>query len=273
MALGQPNTLASAGAKPPTGKSSALLNLGKLFASFALAAVVGCAHVSERDRVEAQAHYDLALNVFVERPRESYKEIESALKANPEHAESWHLKALLLHTAFGRTDEALTAYGKALQLKPVFSEARVNYGNLLMDQHRYDEAIAQYELALNDVLYGGTFIAHGNMGWALYKKGDVRKGLEHLRAAVSLNSKYCLGHLQLGMFYEEQGSLADSCKAYGKYREACPEAADAYRREGVCQAKSGDAAAAAKSFDTCLAKATIDDLKDQCTTLKAQLRP
>ena len=40
----------------------------------------------------------------------------------------------------------------------------------------YDEAIKLYEQALNDMLYATPYIAQGNLGWALYKKGDDGEG-------------------------------------------------------------------------------------------------
>jgi hypothetical protein len=88
-----------------------------------------------------------------------------------------------------------------------------------------------------------------------------------------MNPKYCLGYLQLGTLYEQQNSSAESCKAFTKYRESCPDQADAYRREGVCQAKAGNGPGALKSFTTCVDKARGDDLKDQCAKLKEQLTP
>ncbi len=262
--------------RPSTGRNTSLLNLGKLFGAFCFAALCllpGCLHVSEADRNASQAHYDLAVQTLVDRPQEAYKEVELALALNPKNAENWHLKGVLLQNAFGRTNEAQTAYLKAIELKDPFSEAHVNLGNTYMDQQRYDDAIREYEIALRDVMYDSPFIAHGNMGWAYYKKGEVRNAIEHLKNAISMNSKYCLGHLQLGTLYEEQNTPAESCKAYGKYRESCPNAADAYRREGVCQAKAGNGVAALKSFETCVTKATGDELKEQCTKLKEQLAP
>ncbi len=273
-ALGTVPSSSGSGTRPPTGRTHALSSLGKLFGAFCLSLLLAsCVHVSEADRTGSQAHYDLAVSQMVERPQEAYKEIESAIALNPQSADNWHLKGMLLHTAFGKLPEAQAAYLKAIELKDPFSEARVNLGNLYVDQQRYDEAIKQYELALGDVLYGAPFIAQGNMGWAYYKKGEIKNAIEHLRNSIAMNGKYCLSYLQLGMLYEEQNSSAESCKAFAKYRESCPAEADAYRREGVCQAKTGNGALAVKSFATCVEKAKGDDLKEQCAKLKEQLAP
>lgn len=256
----------------PGDEGSAAATLGKLFSAFCLALLLGaCAHVSAREREQAQLHYDLAVESLVSQPQSAFQETEKALALDPGLAEAWHVKGILLHQSFGRLDEAHAAYLKALELKPGFSEARTNLGNLYIDMKRYDDAIAQFEKALNDVLFKDTYIAHGNMGWAYYRKGDVAQALDHLKASVTINPGYCLGHLKLGEVYEAQGDDDSACKYFGRYREYCPARADAWQHDGVCKVKQGDLEGAQQSFDTCVEKAQSDDQKDLCRQLKAQL--
>jgi type IV pilus biogenesis/stability protein PilW len=272
--LGTGGGAAAAGGAGKAGKASGVVQLGKLFSAFCLSLLVaGCAHVSEQERERAQIHYELALQKLVKQPQSAFSETEEALKLDPGMADAWHVRGILLHTAFGRLDEALTAYMKALELRPNFSEARTNLGNLYIDLKRYDDAIAQYEKALNDVLYKDPYIAHGNMGWAYYKKGDLARAIDHLKASVTINPKYCLGHLKLGQIYDEQQNVEESCRYFGRYREHCPDRADAWQYDGVCHARRGEIAEAQKSFDTCVEKAATDDQKDLCKQLKGQLAP
>jgi len=259
------------GARPPTGSKGGVVNIGKLFAAFCLALfVASCAHVTQEDRDSAQSHYDLAVGLISRNGQQSYVEIEKALELNPKLAEAWHVKGILLHHSFGKLDEAKVAYDKAMELKQPFSEAMTNLGNLYMDMKRYDDAIALYEKALTDVLYGAPFIAHGNMGWAYYRKGDTRNALEHLKASVTINPKYCLGYAKLGEIYAEQGQEDDSCKQYTRYRDACPDAADGYQKVGQCLLRAGKKEEAVKSFAVCVEKSTNLDLKDSCLKLKEQ---
>jgi Tfp pilus assembly protein PilF len=259
--------------KPATGKAGGVVTLGKLFAAFCLAAAVtGCATVSPERVEEAKLHYEIAVNSLTRQPQQAMKEVEEALAIDPGSAEAWHVKAILLHHSFGRMEEAQRCYVKAMELKTPFSEARTNLGNLYMDQKRWDDAIAQYELALNDVLYGAPFIAQANMGWAYYRKGDAKSAVDHLKAAITINPNYCLAYLQLGNLYEAEGSPADSCKYLARFRQHCPDNAEGYQREGVCQMRAGDNEAARKSFATCLEKATGDDQKDACRQLAAQVK-
>lgn len=266
----------AAGARPPstqgTQPSVSSQLVAKVFSSFCLAALVaGCAHVSERDKEQSQLRYDMAVQNLVKSPQVAIKETEEALKFDPGNADAWHLKALVLHQSFKRLDEAQQAYLKALELKKPFPEARTNMGALFMEMKRYDDAIEQYKIALDDVTYREPYLPQGNMGWAYFKKGEVKPALEYLRNSVAVNPKFCLGHLWLGQVHESQGSAADACRSYAKYREACADRADAWQRDGVCLLNAGDAEGAGKAFDACVEKAASDEQKDLCKTLKAQV--
>jgi Tfp pilus assembly protein PilF len=269
---GAGNGGAAAGQKPATGGHVSVVQLGKLFSAFCLAlTVAGCAHAGEREREQSRLHYELAVDNLVKSPQVAMKETEDALTFDPENAEAWHVKALLLHHSFQRLDEAQTAYMKALELKKPFSEARNNLGNLYMDLKRYDDAIASYQAALEDVMYPTPYMAQGNMGWAYFRKGDHKQAIELLKSATNANQKYCLGYLQLGQVFEAENNAAESCKYFARFREHCPDRPDAWQRDGMCLANAGDRDGAGKAFDACVTKAGSDDQKDLCKQLKEQL--
>jgi type IV pilus assembly protein PilF len=254
-------------------KSMGASNLGKLFAAFCVMfALASCKTISDQDRDQSQIRAELAAKSLLKEPQSALKDAEEALKLDPENADAWHIKAIIMHQSFGRLEEASAAYAKAIELKNPFSEAHTNYGNLLMDQKRYDDAIAQYDIALNDVMYATPFIAQGNSGFAHFKKGDTTNAISHLKSALTLNPKYCLGFLQLGQVYESVNNTVDSCKAFAKYRENCPDRGDAWRRDGLCLANAGQKESAAKNFDVCIEKASNDDEKELCVRLKEQLK-
>lgn len=257
-----------------SGPGTQVSSIGKLFAAFCLALLVGASgcvkNVSEKDREEAGIHYDLGVQSQVEDPQTAMREFERALELNPEMPEALHARGVLLHVVFRRLDEAQASYRKALELQPKFSDAHTNLGNLYLDEKRYDEAITEYEAALNDMMYRTPFIAQANLGWALYKKGEVGKAVGQLKASVTQNPKFCLGFKNLGVISDETGQTEEGCKYFGKYREACPNEGDAHRREGVCLAKLGKRSEAKASFEQCIGKGS-DVLKDECSRLKEQL--
>lgn len=238
-----------------------------------LLTAVSCKHTpTEKERHGAQIHYDLGLQAQDNgEMKEAYRELEKSISMDPNFPESRNAIGILLHVVFGKHDEAIAHYRKALELRPTFSEAKTNLANVYLDLNRYDEAIALYEEALNDMLYATPFIAQGNRGWALYKKGKVKPAIDSIRAAVTVNPKFCLGFKNLGIIHDETGDTREACRQFGRYREACPEVPDAYLREGVCLAKIGQTAEAKQRLDECAAKATVVTMQDDCKRLAEQL--
>ncbi|RKH37833.1 social motility TPR repeat lipoprotein Tgl [Corallococcus sicarius] len=242
--------------------------------AFVLASA-GCAHVpTEKELRSSEIHYDLGVQAQQHgHVQDALAEYQKALDANPDNPEAHNAMGILLHLSFRRLDEASAHYEKALKLRPTFSDARNNLGNLRLDQGRYDDAIKLYEEALNDMQYRFGFSAQGNLGWALYKKGDTANALQNIKAAVTTNPEFCMGFRNLGIIYDETGKTEEACRQFSHYREKCPEATEAYHREGVCQAKLGQVDAAKKAFAGCEAKAQPNEqvLKDDCRQLLEHL--
>ena len=266
------STAKKAAADPRVGTGPLTASaLGKLFSAFCFAMWVlpGCAHVpTEKEQDAAGIHYDMGVEAQIKDPPTAMREYEMALALDPGLAEAWHAKGVLEHMVFGKLDAARASYQKALELNPRFSAALTNLGNVYLEQKRYDDAIKQYELALNDMTYREPWIAQANLGWARYKQGDSRGGIESLKSSVTNNPKFCFGFLKLGNIYEEQGNLPEACRNYTRYRESCPDLGDAHMREGMCLSKTGKVEEAKAAFDLCIAK--DDNSKDDCVRLKGQ---
>lgn len=71
----------------------------------------------------------------------------------------------------GDLPTAIREYQELLKLKPNMVDVRVNLGAALADSGRFDDAIAQYRLALHDVADKNPIRL--NLGLAYYKKGDL----------------------------------------------------------------------------------------------------
>lgn len=238
--------------------------------------LAGCVHVpTEKERQGAEAHYDLGINAQnAGDVRGALREFEESLKLDDDFAEAHHAMAVLLHLSFDKKDDAEKHYRRALEIRPTFSEAKVNLGNLYLDQGRLDEAIGLYEQALNDMLYATPYIAEANLGWAYFKKGNTTQALEHLRAAVTTNPQFCLGYKNLGLVQDARGDLAAACTEFGKFVEACPKVAEAHQLRGSCQVRQGRGAEARASFEACVENATGASqtrMREECIRLRDRL--
>jgi tetratricopeptide (TPR) repeat protein len=80
----------------------------------------------------------------------------------------------------GDLPTAIREYEELLKLKPNMVEVRVNLGAALADSGRFDDAIAQYRLALPDVADKNPIRL--NMGLAYYKKGDLESASREFEA-------------------------------------------------------------------------------------------
>ncbi|HYV50093.1 MAG TPA: social motility TPR repeat lipoprotein Tgl [Myxococcaceae bacterium] len=231
----------------------------------ALALLAGCRHVpTEKEKVAAESYYNLGVMAQVNNPQEALKEFESALEADEAFPEAHNAIGVLLHNSFKRPEEAIRHYKRALELRPDFSEAKTNLGNVYLDMGKNDEAIQLYDQVLNDMHYTEPYLAHVNRGWALYKKGDVRGGVESIQMAITINPRLCQGHRDLGIIHDEQGEPQAACDAYRHYRDSCPDAGEAYYLEGKCLAKQGKTEEAVKDFIGCQAKTAPQAMKDEC---------
>jgi len=242
----------------------------------AAGALASCAHVpTEKERQGADAHYDLGVNAQNSGDvRSALQEYDEALKLDPDFADAHNAKGVVLHLAFDRKDEAEKEYKRAIEIRPTFSEARVNLGNLYLDEGRLDEAMALYQQALNDMLYATPYIAEANLGWAYFKKGNSAQAIEHLKAAVTTNPQFCLGYKNLGLVHDARGELASACAEFDRFVSACPKVAEAYQLRGSCQVRQGRASEARASFDACVENATGPTqarVREECIRLRDRL--
>jgi type IV pilus biogenesis/stability protein PilW len=240
---------------------------------FFVVPLCACRHVpSEKEQQGAEIHYNLGVNAQQAGDmRAALAEFETALNMDPGFAEPHNAIALLLAHSFGRPEDAIAHFHKALEIRPGYSEAKVNLGVVFSEQGKYDQAIKLFEEALNDMRYPTPYFAEGNLGWALYRKGDTRMALDHIKAAVTIEPKFCQGYRNLGIIESDSGNVEEACRQFASYREHCPESADAYYREGTCLAKLGRREAARQALSACQTKSSNERLKSECRQSMEQL--
>ena len=166
----------------------------------AAAASLACAHgPSAAERKSAEIHHDLGVEALRGgRMPDAIREFDAALAIDDRFAEAHRGRALVLDFGFGRTDDAEKAYRRAIALRPDFSEARNDLGQLLARTGRYDAAIAEFDAALDNMLYKEPYVARCNKGEALYQLGKRSEGIAELKSCIAAAPRYCRGHRELG---------------------------------------------------------------------------
>ncbi len=223
--------------------------------------VLACVHASTMDRHSAEIHHDLAAEALRGgRFPDALREFDAALALDDGFAEAHRGRALVLDLAFARLDEAEREYRRALDLRPAFSEAHSDLGQLLARTGRYDEAIAQFDAALENMLYKEPYVARCNKGLALHRMGRREEGMAELRACVASAPSFCKGRRELGRVLLADGKSREAVDELTAYVRYCERVPDAHLQLGLALMKAGDLAGARESFERCkeLGEGTAD---------------
>jgi len=126
----------------------------------------------------------------------------------------------------GRLDEAIDQFQIALNIAPKYPMARTNLGIALAKKGRIDEAIADFQAVLED--YPNDAKTHLNLGTALAKKGDAQSAIAAYEKALSIQSRYPSAHYNLGMALDDSGRIDEAIAHYQEAVQEDPHFAEAY---------------------------------------------
>ncbi len=185
------------------------------------------------DQKVSDIHYDLALQGESHQDvRAAVNEAEEAVKLCPTNYQAENLLGVLYHVSFQRRDQAEHHLQAALQLKPEYSEAKVNLGNLYADEDHCDKAVPLYEAALKDMFYRKPWLPLNNEGWCWHQLGDDPKGLQLIAEAVRMNPEFCQGYRNRGLIYFDQKNFQVAHAEFEKLEGKCPDLAESHYQLG-----------------------------------------
>jgi len=106
-----------------------------------------------------------------------------------------------------RNDIAIQHLRRALEIKPLYSDARNNYGRLLIETAQYDRGISEIEHVLTDLTYDQPQKAYLNLGLGYFRKGDYLLAKTQLTEALKIDRRNCLAQILYGRAVLELGEL------------------------------------------------------------------
>ena len=118
----------------------------------------------------------------------------------------------------GRLDEAIDQFQKALNIAPSYPELETNLILALIKKGRTDEAIPHLQTLLKEDPNNAQ--AHYHLGNALQKKGDSQGAIAAYEKALSIQARYPAAHYYLGIALDQNGQIDE---AIAHYQEAVKE--------------------------------------------------
>lgn len=104
--------------------------------------------------------------------------------------------------------------------------AHNNFGNVLYVAGRRDEAVQQYQLALQ--IHPKYPFALNNLGGSLAERGQLDDAIALFRQAIELDPQYASAYYNLGNALLLKGKVDEAIASYRKSIESNPEYVDAY---------------------------------------------
>ncbi|PYJ31170.1 MAG: hypothetical protein DME88_16435 [Verrucomicrobia bacterium] len=125
----------------------------------------------------------------------------------------------------GETDQAITHYRQAIELRSGYAEAHYNLARLLAEKGEFNDAINHYEatLAINPV----DAEAHNNLGATLFKGDRVDDAIAHYRQALAIQPDYAEASCNLAAALLSRGDMDGAIARYLTCVAVLPDHADA----------------------------------------------
>ena len=144
-----------------------------------------------------------------------------------------------------------TLWRTTIARNPNSSLAYNNLGNYFLQNRRLDEALAQFQIALEiDPRYA---VAHNNLGAALCQNGRVDEAVAHYRKALEIEPRYAQAHNNLGIVLFQKGQMDQAIAHFQKALAIQPNNAEIYNNFGNALLEKGAADGAIRCFQKAVA--------------------
>jgi len=238
----------------------------------------GCATTAEngagaiqRDEAKARAHLSLgASHLRNGRLIQALGELLEAEKYDPQNADVQnHLG--LVYQGNKKYDLAVEHLKRALALRKNFPQAHNNLGTVYLDMKRYPEALAEFNIAVSDMLYTTPHFVYNNIGLVYLEQGLYDQALTAFKKAVEIAPGYSLAYNNIGRTYLAMNNLEEAAKAFSKAVEYAPNYAIAFFNLAEVYMQMGQIEKARQNFKKVIETAPMTTLEEQAKKRLAEL--
>jgi tetratricopeptide (TPR) repeat protein len=150
-------------------------------------------------------------------------QFRASAQLDPTYAEPYKaLGDLYLNNPRRLFEEAIKAYGKAIELRPFYAEAHVGLGDALAAKGDVDPAVAAYQKGLDYNPMNAK--VHVSLGKIYYsEKGLYYESVTAYKKAIDLDPGYLEARMGLAEVYEDKGLYKEAIDEYRKVVDADPK--------------------------------------------------
>jgi tetratricopeptide (TPR) repeat protein len=159
------------------------------------------------------------------------------LLVSVEHCAEAHFNLGNVLLQQGKAAEAIAQNEQALRLNPDYAEAHCNLGAALEQVGSVPESIAHYEQALR--LKPGFAEAQHGLGNALLQAGKVQDAIGHYEQALRLDPDYAEAHNNLGVALIQVGRVQEAILHFEQALRLKPDFAEAHYGVGIALERAG----------------------------------
>jgi len=110
------------------------------------------------------------------------------------------------------TEDAITAYKRAIQIDPANADAVEFLASLYMTEERYPEAQAQLKQLIRLDTADASAVA--SLGYAYLNNGEIDAAQEQFAKAIRLDPKDASNYFNLGLAYSRRGQFANAIREF-----------------------------------------------------------
>lgn len=207
----------------------------------------GCAAM-EASRKKASYHYQMGLSFLAEgNYTRALIDLTEAEKITPDDPQLLNYLGQVYYLK-KRYDLAESKFLRAISLRPKFSEARNNLGVNYMEMQRWDDAIKQLTIVVDDLFYQNHDDACMNLALAYFGKADYARALSILRPVISRNPRNPVARMNMGRIYMADEKVTLAIEEFRKAIELNKDYARARYNLALAYLKIQDVSAAKKEF-------------------------
>ena len=194
------------------------------------------ANISEGIDDELAAHAWLSIGILLSKDaqEEALSAYDKALSLKPDNAVVYNNRGAT-KSLLRQLETAISDYDKAIQLKQDYADAYYNRGWARSELHQYEAAIADYDETIE--LNPNHADAHYNRGFAKGKLHQCESAIADYDEAIHLNPEYTDAYYNRGFTKAELQRYEEAIADYDEAIRLNPNHATAYHNRGFTKAE------------------------------------